>query len=284
MSDDLSEPLHGAVRPIECYAEGWRLIKDDYWRFAGIAFLAILIGNVVPFGFLLGPMWCGIEIYLLRRMAGQRADLANLFEGFNYFLPSMVPSVIIVTLATAAFVIVWLAYFAGTMGLLLNQGGPPGATFLASYGGLTVAYVIGMMLSWVVLTAPFVFAFSLIVDRRLSGFAALWTSIRAISANFWGVLGLLILDTMLSGAGTMLFCAGWYFVFPFNLAASAVAYRQVFPRHVFADDDEWDSPTAEPAAQPVVAAGPSSTGIRSDMPPQPPPETGIAPGPPTDQG
>jgi hypothetical protein len=281
--DDANDPLHGAVRPFACYAQGWRLIKDDYWRFVGIAFLAIFIGNLVPFGFLLGPVWCGLEIYLLRRMAGQRADLGNLFEGFNYFAPSLVPSVILITLATGAFLLVWLAYAAGSVGLLFHRlanAGGPDAALVWGYGGLTLLYVVGAVLSWVVLTSPFVFVFSLIVDRRLSGFAALWTSLRAVFANFWGVLGLLMLDTLLSGTGNMLFCFGWFLVFPVNLAASVVAYRQVFPRIVVEDD--WDTSAPEPAAHPAPVAGPSSTDIRSDTPPQRPAETGIVPGAPGD--
>jgi hypothetical protein len=273
MHSELNEPLHGVVRPLECYAQGWRLIRDDYWRFVGIAFLATLIGNAIPFGFLLGPMWCGMEIYLLRRMAGQRATLNNLFEGFNYFGPSLLPSVLLVTLVTVAFLVVWLAYFAGVIGMLFHQGFID-EVFLASYGGLTILYLVGMISSWVVLTAPFVFVFSLIVDRRLSGFAALATSIRAILANFWGIVGLLIIDTLLSWAGTMLFCVGWYLVFPISLAASAVAYRQVFPHLIVEAEDAWDGTDLEPTAGPI-GVGPSSTDIRSAAPSKPPPETGI---------
>jgi hypothetical protein len=285
MSFDPSDLNHGAVRPLECYREGWRLIKQDYALFVGIGFLAVLIGNAVPFGILLGPMWCGIEIALLTRMAGQRPTLGNLFEGFEFFVPSMVPSVIIVTLVTIAFLVVYIAYFAAVIGFLMAQGGQPDVTFLGTYGGLTVLYVVLTMLSWVVLTAPFVFVFSLIVERRLSGFAALWTSLKAIFANFWGIVVLLMLDTLLSGIGTMMFCVGWSLFFPLNLAASAVAYRQVFPRpfrDVAMDDENGDDIAATPAARPPSVAGPASTDIRSDLPPQMPPETGIAPGPPSE--
>ncbi len=118
------------------------------------------------------------------------------------------------------------------------------------------------------------------MDRRLSGFAALSTSIRAILTNFWGIVGLLILDTLLGCTGLTLCCVGWYFVYPVTMAASVVAYRQVFPRIVVEDD--WDASAPELAARPGSAAGLSSTDIRSETPPARPTQTGIAPGNPAD--
>lgn len=118
MSYGDTEFNRGAIRPIECYRMGWRLIKDDYWTFFGMTALGMLIAYMLPFGILLGPLWCGLEIYLLRRMAGQRAVFSNLFEGFDYFGPSAVPAVILVTLASVAFLVIYVAYFAATMGVL----------------------------------------------------------------------------------------------------------------------------------------------------------------------
>ena len=54
-----------AVRPMECLREGFDLVKDRYWLFVGICFVAILVGSAVPLGILMGPMMCGL--YMDRR-------------------------------------------------------------------------------------------------------------------------------------------------------------------------------------------------------------------------
>jgi hypothetical protein len=273
-----TEYNHGAVRPLVCYREGWQLIKGDYWVFFGITFVGLFLAYMLPLGILLGPMWCGFEIYLLRRMAGERGSFADLFDGFRYFLPSCVPAVLLITLASGAFVVIWLLYFGATMSVLfaeMGQGNPPGTVFAAAFGGLTILYALSVILVWVVLTAPFIFAFALIVERQMSGFAALWTSIKAIGANFWGILGLMVLEFLIESVGLSLGCIGWYFVVPMVLAADIVAYRQVFPHAT--DEEDWDEPELEPPAAP---AGPASTGIRSATPRREEPPTGIAEGPP----
>ena len=277
-----TEFRHGALRPLQCYREGWQLIRDDYWLFLGIGFLGTLIGYTIPFGILLGPIWCGFAICYLRRMAGERPSLADLFDGFRYFAPSAGPSILLVTLVMVAYVVIWFGYFAATMGVLfaeMGAGNGLGPAFVAAFGGLTVLYTVGVVGAWVVLTSPFIFLFGLIVERRMSGFAALWTSVRAIFANFWGILGLVAIELFLSTTGIFLGCFGWYFVVPVILAAEVVAYRQVFPRLRVAED-EWDE--AEPDLPAVARAAENlpSTGIRGDGPRAAPPSTGITSGPP----
>jgi len=277
----------GAIRPLVCYREGWRLIKEDYWLFVAICFVGMFIGYTIPFGILVGPMWCGFEIYLFRRMAGQRGSFGDLFEGFQYFAPSAVPGVLLVTLATVAFVLVYVVYFAATMSVLIAElaqgGGPPGVTFIGAFSGLTVLYVIGAIAAWAGFTSPFMFVFCLIVDRRLSGFTALVTSIRAMLGNLGGVLTLLFFDLVLSWIGTFVGCiAGWYLLVPLVLAANAVAYRQVFPR-LLPEDGEWEEPEEAPAARPATGAGAPSTDIRSGSPQRTDSQTAITSGHPREQ-
>ena len=283
-----TEFTRGAIRPIVCYREGWRLIKEDYWLFVAICFVGMFIGYTIPFGILVGPMWCGFEMYLFRRMAGQRGSFGDLFDGFHYFAPSAVPGVLLVTLATVAFVLVYVVYFAATMSVLIAElaqgGGPPGVTFIGAFSGLTVLYVIGAIAAWAGFTSPFMFAFCLIVDRRLSGFTALVTSIRAMLGNLGGVLTLLFFDLVLSWIGTFMGCiAGWYLLVPLILAANAVAYRQVFPR-ILPEEGEWDEPAPDVASRAATSAGPASTDIRSGSPERKDRQTGITSGPLSEQG
>src|SRR3989442_1676690 len=69
----------GAIRPIQCVRDAWRLVKDDYWLFLGLTVVGMLIGSFAPLGVLVGPMMCGIYVCLLRRLDGRRIDFAMLF-------------------------------------------------------------------------------------------------------------------------------------------------------------------------------------------------------------
>jgi uncharacterized membrane protein len=74
----------------------------------------------------------------------------------------------------------------------------------------------------------FAFAYPLIVERKLSGIEAVKLSMKAGLGNFWPLLGLLLLNGLLSLAGTLLCFVGVYLALPVTFAAIAMAYEQVF--------------------------------------------------------
>jgi uncharacterized membrane protein len=124
----------------------------------------------------------------------------------------------------------YLFFFIGMMSTMQSAGragGPPSAPplmFFISIGGL----FFGMMLVLILVGALFIFSFPLIVDRKLSGLDAVKTSIRAVMGNLSGVLGLLLLNTVLGMVGVLLCYVGAFFFMPVGLAAWAVAYDHVF--------------------------------------------------------
>jgi len=85
-----------------------------------------------------------------------------------------------------------------------------------------------LILAVILISIGFLFAYPLIVDRRLSGFDAVKLSFRAAFANFWGLLGLMFLGYLLSIAGLFVLIIGVYLVVPITYAAVAVAYEKVF--------------------------------------------------------
>jgi hypothetical protein len=116
----------------------------------------------------------------------------------------------------------------------------------------------------------------LIVEHELSGMQAISVSIKAVFANLGGVVGLMFLWTLLSLAGALACYVGAFLVMPIYFAAVAVAYRQVFPMQLAADQvPEWER-TGEDRL-PVVRL--ASKGIQS-MPdervtPEPPAGTPV---------
>ena len=75
----------------------------------------------------------------------------------------------------------------------------------------------------------FMFAFPLIADRKMSGLEAVKLSFRAGKANFGGVLGLLLLNGVLTFAAALCCIFPIYLYLPIAFASQIVAYRRVFP-------------------------------------------------------
>jgi hypothetical protein len=229
MSASLPEFRKGAINPVQCLQEGWALIKDQYWLFFGIALVGILIGSAVPLGIILGPMMCGIYLCLLRRRRGETVTFDLLFKGFDYFVQSLIAMLIQIVPAVVIMVPFYLFFFIGMMSSVgsMNRGGGPPALppmFFISIMGL----FMGMVLVLILVGALFIFTFPLIVDRKLTGVEAIKTSIRAVMGNLGGVLGLLLLNTVLGIVGVLLCYVGAFFFMPVGLASWAVAYDHVF--------------------------------------------------------
>src|SRR5216683_6920794 len=83
-----------AVEPVACIKAGWNLIRNQYWLFVGLSVVGVLIGSVVPFGILMGPMMCGIYLALFQRQHGQMVEFGTLFKGFDYFGNAVIVAVL----------------------------------------------------------------------------------------------------------------------------------------------------------------------------------------------
>jgi len=218
-----------AVQPGECIKAGWELIRSQYWLFVGMTVVGVIIGSVVPLGILWGPMVCGIYLALFQTRRGQPIEFGLLFKGFDYFgdaviatLLHMVPMVIIIAPA-------YILYLVGMFGMMAaSQNGEPNPGAMLGFFGIFGVVWLVIMLLMIVLSVVFVFAYPLIVDRRLKGFDAVRLSIRAGFANFWRLLGMLILTGLLTFAGVLLCYVGVFLVMPIGYAAVAAAYEQVF--------------------------------------------------------
>lgn len=220
-----------AVRPLECIGAGWRLIKGDYWLFLGISVVGMLLGSVVPMGVLIGPAMCGIYLCLLRRADGQPVSFDMLFQGFNYFLQSLIATLIMLLPALLLVIPGYILLFGSMMAILPAgpQGKPPDPSAIWAFVGLFGVFMLLMFLISIFVGAFFIFTFPLIVDRQLSGVEAVRASIKAALGNLGGVLGLMVLNMLMGLAGMLACYIGAFFLMPIQFAAVAVAYRQVFP-------------------------------------------------------
>lgn len=219
-----------AVEPVECIKAGWNLIKSQYWLFVGMTLVGMLIGSVVPLGILMGPMMCGLYLALFQTRRGQPIEFGLLFKGFDYFGDAVIATLLhmipIVVVVIPTYILFYVGMFT-IIGTTSQNGEPNPAAMLGFFGVFGVIWLVIMVLL-IVLSVVFTFAYPLIVDRRLKGLDAVKLSIRAAFANFWRLLGMLLLTGLLSFLGVFLCIVGIYLVIPISLAAIAAAYEQVF--------------------------------------------------------
>ncbi len=217
----------GVVQPIYCIKTGWGLLRDQYWLFVGMSLVAIILGSFVPFGIVLGPMMCGIYMALFRRRRGEMVEFGTLFKGFDFFAESVVATLIHYVPMVMVIVPFYIVLYGGLFLITQRGGEPDPSTVFAFFAGIIVLVLV-MLILIILLSVVFTFSYPLIVDRKLSGIDAVKLSARAALANFWPLLGLLMLNGLIGFAGVLLCYVGVFLALPIGFAAIAVAYEQVF--------------------------------------------------------
>ena len=219
-----------AVEPVQCIKGGWETIKNNYWLFVGMTLVAILIGSAVPLGILLGPMMCGLYMALFKTRRGEPIEFGTLFKGFDYFGQSVVAALLhtipIIAIVVPAYLLFYVSMFVSMAAA--GSGDEPNPAAFMGVMFMFGLFWIAVMLVILFITIGFTFAYPLIVDRKMQGFDAVKLSFKAAFANFWRLLGMVLLTSLLSILGIMACYVGMFFVMPIGYAAIAKAYEQVF--------------------------------------------------------
>ncbi|CAN5668233.1 hypothetical protein BH18ACI4_BH18ACI4_02680 [soil metagenome] len=218
----------GVVQPIYCLKSGWNLVRDQYWLFVGTALVTIILGTLVPFGIMLGPMMCGIYLALFQRRRGQTVEFGTLFKGFDFFGESIVATLIHYVPIVIIIIPFYIVLYGGLFLIMPRQGGEPDPSTLIGFFAVLVVFGLIMMVLIILLSVIFTFSYPLIVDRKMSGIDAVKLSARGALANFWPLLGLLLLNGLIGFAGVLLCYVGVFLALPVSFAAISVAYEQVF--------------------------------------------------------
>lgn len=233
MSDDV--PVQKvAIQPIECFKQAIELLTGHYWLLVGIILVGVLIGAFVPLGILWGPMLCGIFLCFFARLRGEPVRFEMLFKGFDYFVESLIATLILMGATMAVLLPLYLVLAVGLVGVGVTTGefgdhGSSNGTIPIAMIAVFGCFFVFLFLLLLLVTPLIAFVYPLIVDRGLKAIPAIKTSARAGWANFGGMLGLMLLN-MAIGWTAMLFC---YFpaflVAPLCWGAWTIAYRRVFP-------------------------------------------------------
>jgi len=230
MSTPFSE-IHfnrNAVRPIECLKAGMELVKSQYWLFLGIIAVGMIIASMVPLGIMLGPMMCGIYVALFKQRRGQLIEFGDLFKGFDYFKDSLIASLLHVIPVFVIIIPTYVIFYISLIAMIGASGGQPDPAVVLGFFGFWALIFVVVVVVMVLISVIFTFAYPLIVDRRLSGMDAVKLSAKAAMANYMGLIGLMLLTSLLGIIGAMFCYVGAFLIAPVTFAALGTAYEQVF--------------------------------------------------------
>ena len=217
-----------AVEPVQCIKAGWELVKNQYWLFFGMCVVGMMIGSAVPLGILLGPMMCGLFLTFFKRRRGELVEFGTLFKGFDYFGPSLIATLLHVIPIMAIIIPAYFMFYVSLMVSIAAQGNEPNPAAMFGILGMFGLFWVVMIFVIIIISIGFTFAYPLIVDRRLQGFDAVKLSFKAAMANFWRLLAMVVLTSLMSVGGILLCYVGVFLVLPISYAAIASAYEQVF--------------------------------------------------------
>ena len=213
------------IRPIDRLKEAGGLMGDQYWLFVGIVLVGAIIGGLVPV-ILLGPMMCGIFKCYLDRAYGRQTNFESLFKGFDYFLESLIVSVVL-TVAVAVVILPLGCLFGGLLAVLGGNGEGSAAVVVMMLLLMFVIFFV-FILVMMVMNLVFHFAFLLIVDQGAKAMPAIKASFGATMANIGGLFGFAIAATALCLLAMLCCYFPVYLALPYVLGATTLIYRDIF--------------------------------------------------------
>lgn len=164
------------------------MVTADLGNYVLLALVFSILSSAVPV-ILQGPMIAGLHIFTMKKLMGRRAEFADLFLGFNYFVPTLVASIVI-----------GLFVFAGTL--------------LCVIPGLVVA-------------AMYKFTYLFIVDKRMDFWPAMQASHAIVKRDYVGFTLFLLLLVLLDVLGVLCCVVGIFVALPVTFAAITIAYKEI---------------------------------------------------------
>jgi uncharacterized membrane protein len=179
-------PASREASPARWMSEGWTLVQADLGSYVLIALLFFLLSGVP---LIQGALIAGFHIYTMKRLSGRRPDVGDLFKGFNFFVHSLVASLLI--------------------GLF---------TFLGS---------LMLIIPGLVIAAMYKFTYLFIVDKRMEFWPAMQASHNLVKNDYFGFTMFLILAFLLNVLGFLCLIVGLLVTVPVTFAAITIAYKEL---------------------------------------------------------
>jgi uncharacterized membrane protein len=166
--------------------EGWDIVKADLGTYVLITLIFFLLSSVP---FIQGALIAGFHIYTMKKLMRRNAEFADMFKGFNFFVPTLVASILI-----------GIFVFVGFLFLII-----PGLVIAAMYK----------------------FTYLFIVDKRMDFWPAMKASHDVVRKDYFGFTMFMILAFLVNVLGFLCLFVGLLVTVPLTFAAITVAYRDV---------------------------------------------------------
>ncbi|MEM9827075.1 MAG: hypothetical protein AAF958_10825 [Planctomycetota bacterium] len=219
------------VAPFETLSRGLELLKPQYWLFMLMTTVALLVGSLVPFGVLIGPILVGVHLCLARRERGEMLVFGDVFKGFDQFLEALIARIITFVVSIAVTLPVTFLMMASMFGTLLatapQAGNAPPQPPVAFFA-VMIAWMPLMILVSVLVYVPFFFTFQLIADRRVPGIEACKWGAKAAWKNLLPVSVYVVVSSLVSMLAAMACYLPAFLVAPIVLAGAFIMYRDAF--------------------------------------------------------
>ena len=85
-------PVGVKATPGRWISAAWRLVQADLGNTILVSLVFVLL-NGVPL--IQGALIAGFHYFVLKKLLGRRAEFADLFKGFNFFVPTLIASLVI---------------------------------------------------------------------------------------------------------------------------------------------------------------------------------------------
>ena len=230
MSTDYNSGV--SIQPVELIKESFERMKSNFILLVLIVFVANLLNGFVPI-ILMGPMMCGI-FYCLRKQFDENAvEFGDLFKGFDYFVESLIVSVLFIVSMMVLIIPLYIVFFFATMAV-----GNSGILMTLMLLMLTVAVIIISGAGYLV----FMFPYILIIDKGMKAMDAVKLSFAAVKANLVPLIMLMLVNIGLLIVATLLCIIPVYLAMPISLGTFLLAYRKIF------NEPAADAALAEPMA------------------------------------
>jgi uncharacterized membrane protein len=188
------------LQVISCYERSWALLKANFWPLVGVNFLMTVIvaaiGATQYMGlFFMSPLLGGVlsggwYYYFLLKIRGQPTTIGDAFAGFTR------ACVVLIVISILKFIFV-------------------------------AAGLVCLALPGIYLSVAYAFAFLLATDKRLGFWESMETSRKIITAQWWRVLGLILLGIPFFLLGLIALGVGIFVAVPLMIGALAYAYEDL---------------------------------------------------------
>jgi len=168
--------------------EAWGIVKNDLGAYVLLAIVFTIISGAVPI-ILQGPMIAGFHIYTMRKLENRPAELADLFKGFNFFVPTLVATILI--------------------------------------GLLTALGTLACIIPGLVIAAMYKFTYLFIIDKRMDFWPAMQASHSIVKQDYFGFTMFLLALVGINLLGVLCCIIGIFVTIPITYVAITVAYHEL---------------------------------------------------------